>query len=258
MIQLTKEIFEYRELIWALTVKELRVRYKRSFLGFFWALLNPLLMMSVYVIVFSTILGRGIENYAIFMISGLFPWTFFSQSLNYSMSSIVGNHAMLKKVKFAKSVLPVSAVLSNVINFLLSLLPMAIIILLFRYPFYWTWAYLPVPILSLIIFSLGVGLFCATLHVFFRDMTHIIEILTRAWFFLTPIIYTLDYIPAQYHIYFKLNPMYYILDGFRMAIYYGRIPATSSITMSFVYSFASLVFGYFIFRRYQDKFILYL
>jgi ABC-type polysaccharide/polyol phosphate export permease len=258
MHQLIKEIIEYRELIWALALKELRVRYKRSFLGFFWALLNPLLMMVVFTVVFSTILGKRIDNYSIFFASSYFAWSFFLQCLNYSMASIVGNRALLNKVLIAKSVFPVSAVLSNVINFLLSLIPLAAIILSLRFPFHWTWVYLPVPLFFLVMFTLGFGLFCATINVFFRDVSHMTQVLLRAWFYFTPIIYTLDFIPIKYQIFYKFNPMYYILDGFRMAIYYGKIPTTTSIIMSFFYSFVSLVLGYLVFRRYQDKFILYL
>lgn len=258
MIQLIREIIKYRELIWALALKELRVRYKRSFLGFLWALLHPLLMMIVYTIVFSTIFSRDTSNYSIFLISGLFPWTFFSQSLSYSVSSMDGNSALLKKVRVAKSVFVVSAILANLLNFLFSLVPLVILILVLGHPFYWTWVYFPVPLLCLILFTLGVGFFFSTLNVFFRDVAHIIQIILSAWFYFTPILYTLDFISPKYHILFKLNPMLYIMNGFHLSVYYGMLPTAASITMSVACGIAPLLIGYYIFRKYQDTFIFYL
>jgi ABC-type polysaccharide/polyol phosphate export permease len=258
MLQLIREIVKYRELIWALALKELRVRYKRSFLGFLWALLHPLLMMIVYTIVFSTIFRRQIPNYPIFLISGLFPWTFFSQSLSYSVSSIIGNSALLKKVCVAKSVFPVAAVLSSLINFLFSLVPLALLILVLGHPFYRTLFYFPVPLFCLLMAALGFGFFFTTANVFFRDVAHIIQIVISAWFYFTPIIYTLDFIAPKYHILFRLNPMLYIINGFHLAVYYGMLPSVPSIAMSIVCGIVPLTLGYLIFRRYQDKFIFYL
>ena len=123
MGELFRDTYRYRELIWALALKELRVRYKRSVLGFLWALLNPALLMVVLTLVFGTIMRFSIDHYAVFLLSMLLPWTFFSQSLAYSVESIVGNGDLLKKVRVARLVFPVAAVVSNIINFLLSLLP---------------------------------------------------------------------------------------------------------------------------------------
>src|SRR5919201_2929198 len=129
MFQLMQEMTANHELIWALAMKELRVRYKRSILGFFWALLNPLLMMVILTVVFSRIMRFPVHDYAIFLISALLPWTFFSQSMGYSIESIISNGELLKKVKVTKSIFPVAAVLSNVINFALSLAPLDLILL---------------------------------------------------------------------------------------------------------------------------------
>ena len=258
MYQLIKEIVEYRELIWALALKELRIRYKRSFLGFLWALLNPLLMMVVYTIVFSTIFSGRIKNYSIFLISGLFPWTFFSQSLSYSVLSIVSNSTLLKKVHVAKSVFVLSVVLSNLFNFLFSLVPMALLILILGHPFYWTWVYFPIPLVCLFALALGFGFFFATANVFFRDVAHLIQIVITAWFYFTPILYTLDFISPKYHILFRLNPMLYIINGFHLSVFYGTLPSAASIAMSFFCGFVPLLLGYLIFRRYQDTFIYYL
>lgn len=257
MFELTRDIYDYRELIWALAMKELRVRYKRSVLGFVWALLNPLLMMIVLTLVFGTIMRFSIDHYAIFLLSMLLPWTFFTQALTYSVESVVGNADLLKKVHIAKVVFPVAAVVSNIVNFLLSLIPLALLVLVLRFPLHWTWIYLPVPMLGLFLFTLGTSLFLAAINVFFRDISHIIQIILSAWFYFSPIIYSLDFIPAKHRWLFKLNPMLYVLNGFRLSIYYGLLPQFTSVAMSLACGVAAVLIGYGVFRRYQESFVFY-
>ncbi len=167
MFQLTREIRQNWELIWALAIKELRVRYKRSTLGFLWSLLNPLMMMIILSVVFSTVSRIAVKNYSIFLISALLPWTFLSQTLSYSAESIVGNGDLLKKIYVAKSVFPLAAVVSNLINFLLSLIPLLLVLAVLRFPLHLTWLYLPVPMAGLILFALGCSFFVAAANVFF-------------------------------------------------------------------------------------------
>jgi len=257
MYPLFQEIRRNRELIWALAMKELRVRYKRSVLGFLWALLNPLLMMIILTIVFSTVMRIAVKDYAVFLLSALLPWTFFSQALSYAVDSIVGNADLLKKIHVGKSVFPVAAILSNIINFLLSMIPLVLVLLALRFPFHWTWLYLPVPFLSLILFTAGCSFFCAAANVFFRDVSHIIQIVLSAWFYFSPVIYSLDFIPSRYHVFFRLNPMLYTLNGFRLAIYYGRLPSLESAATSVGCGLVALWVGYHVFRRNQDTFVLY-
>ena len=249
--------YSYRELIWALALKELKIRYKRSVLGFLWALLNPALMMLVMTVVFATILRFGIPHYAIFLLSVLLPWTFFAQSLSYAVESIVGNGDLIKKVSVPKMVFPVAAVVSNAINLFLSLIPLSLLVLLLRHPFYSTWLYLPVPILALVIFTLGMTFLFATANVYYRDVAHIVQVLLSAWFYFTPIIYALDFIPPQMRWLFKLNPIVYVLNGFRLAVYYGMLPRWQSIAASFACAFVTLIVGFAVFRRYQDEFVFY-
>lgn len=257
MKELFVDTYKYRELIWALALKEIKVRYKRSVLGFLWALLNPALMMVVLTLVFSTIMRFNVPHYAIFLLSVLLPWTFFSQSLSYAVDSIVGNGELVKKVSVPKLVFPVAAVVSNVINLLLSLIPLAILVLLLGHPFYWTWIYLPVPMLALIIFTTGATFFFAAANVYYRDVSHIVQVLLSAWFYFTPIIYAVDFLPAQYRWIFKFNPIIYVINGFRLAVYYGMLPRLSSVLASFVCAFASLFIGFTLFRKYQDDFVFY-
>jgi ABC-type polysaccharide/polyol phosphate export permease len=257
MIELVRETYRYRELIWALALKDLKIRYKRSVLGFLWALLNPALLMLVLTLVFSTVLRFPIPHYAIFLLSVLLPWTFFSQSLSYAVESIVGNGDLIKKVKVAKLVFPMAAIVSNLINFGLSLIPLALLVLLMRHPFYWTWLYLPVPLLALTIFTMGMAFFFAVANVYYRDVAHILQIVLSAWFYVTPIIYSLDFIPTKHQWLFKLNPIIYVINGFRLSVYYGLLPKAPSIIASFVCAFVSLFIGFAIFRKNQDAFVFY-
>ena len=257
MRELFLEIYHYRELIWALALKELRVRYKRSVLGFLWALLNPALLMIVLTVVFGTMMRFSMDHYAIFLLSVLLPWTFFSQALAYSVESVVGNAELLKKVRVAKLVFPVAAVLANVINFFLSLIPLALLMLILRFPFHWTWIYVPVAILDLILFTLGAAFLFATANVFYRDVSHIVQILLSAWFYFSPIVYSLDFIPSRYHWLFRFNPMLYVLNGFRLGIYYGQLPSPQSVGMALMCGILALVIGFSVFQRYQQRFIYY-
>ena len=257
MIEMVRETYRYRELIWALALKELKIRYKRSVLGFLWALLNPALLMLVLTLVFSTVLRFPIPHYAIFLLSVLLPWTFFSQSLSYAVESIVGNGDLIKKIRVAKLVFPMAAIVSNLINLGLSLIPLALLVLAMRHPFYWTWLYLPVPLLALTIFTMGMAFFFAVANVYYRDVAHILQIVLQAWFYVTPIIYSLDFIPAKYQWIFKLNPIIYVINGFRLSVYYGMLPRAQSIIASFVCAFVTLFIGFAIFRKNQDAFVFY-
>jgi ABC-type polysaccharide/polyol phosphate export permease len=257
MLQLIREIHGNRELIWALAMKELRVRYKRSALGFLWALLNPLMMMIIYTMVFSTIMQNSIPHYSIFLISALLPWTFFSQALSYSVDSIVGNADLLRKVYVAKSVFPTAAVVSNIINFCYSMVPLILLLIVFRFPFHWTWFYFVVPFAGLVLFTLGCSFVFAVANVFFRDMAHILQVILQAWFFMCPVVYSLDVVPARLRPLFRLNPLIYPLNGFRLAIYYGMLPTAQSVAASLGVGLVVLWLGYSLFRRFENTLVFY-
>lgn len=257
MTELLLDTYRNRQLIWALALKELKLRYKRSLLGFLWALLNPMLLMLVLAVVFSTVMPINLPHYAIFLLSVLLPWTFFAQSLSYAVESIVGNGDLIKKVAVTKAVFPIAAVVSNMINLLLSMIPLVLIVLAMRHPFYWTWLFLPVPLVALTIFTLGATFFFATANVYYRDVAHIIQVLLNVLFYLTPIIYAIDSIPHRYQWLFKLNPLIFALNQFRLSVYYGKLPALRSVVASFICGFLALVIGFTIFRRHQDEFVFH-
>jgi ABC-type polysaccharide/polyol phosphate export permease len=257
--ELLRDTFRYRELIWALALKELKIRYKRSVLGFLWALLNPLLYMLVLTFVFSQLMAAATSpiHYGVFVLCAILPWTFFSQSLSYAAESIVGNADLIKKVRVAKLVFPVAAVVSNMINFLLSLIPLALIVLAMGHPFYWTWLYLPVPLLALTIFTLGATFFFAAANVYYRDISHILQIVLQVVFYVTPILYSQAMFPQKYRFVLKLNPMSYMINGFRLGVYDGQLPTWESIFASFFCAFVMLYIGFKLFRKYQNDFVFY-
>ncbi len=260
MLELFRDSFRYRELIWALALKELKIRYKRSVLGFLWALLNPMLLCLVLTVVFSKLMQSPHWHFPIFLLSALLPWTFFSQSLSYAAESIVSNGDLIKKVRVAKLVFPMAAVVSNMINFLLSLIPLLLIVLAMRHPFYWTWLYLPVPLLALVLFTLGATFFFAAMNVYFRDIAHILQIVLQVWFYVTPVIYAIDdiHISPALRLVFKLNPVLFSLNGFRLSVYYGMLPQPASILASFAVGFIALYLGFWVFRRKQHDFVFYI
>jgi ABC-type polysaccharide/polyol phosphate export permease len=261
MWELCRLAYDRRALIWLLALKELKVRYNRSALGFLWALLHPLLMALVLTLVFSSLLRVSIERYPVFLLSTLFPWTFFSQSLHYATQSVVTNGSLLKTVHVPPAVFPLAAVLANLANFLLTLVPLALLVVLLGFPFHATWLFLPVPILALVLFTTGLGLFFAAANVFLRDVGQILQILISVWFYFSPIIYDLGAIHPRLQWLFELNPMHPILRSFRLAIYgevaRGLLPPSELVALALAGGLLAVFLGYGLFRRYQESFALY-
>lgn len=258
MSELWREAFRFRELIWALALRELKVRYKRSVLGFMWALLNPTLLMVVLTVVFTVIMPIKILHFPVFLLGTLLLYTFFSQSLSYAMESMVGNAELIRKVAVPKLVFPVAAVLSNVINLLLSLLPLLLLSVAFRHPIRWTWLLIPIPIIAIILLSMGATFFFATANVYYRDVGHIIQIVLQVLFYLTPIVYSIDLVPQKYRWLFWLNPLTFPLSDFRMFTYYGMLPSLASVVISYVVGIGSVLVGFYFFKKHQHEFVFYL
>ena len=227
------ELVRYRELVRNLVVRDLKTRYKNSVLGFFWSLVNPLLMMAVFSIVFTYMMpNRSISHFPIFALCAILPWNFFSASIMGSVNSIVGNAHLIKKVYFPREVLPLSNVLSNLVNFLLALV--VLIAALYAVGIGLTpWALLlPVVIFVQILFTLGLALILSTLNVFYRDVAMIMDVLLLAWFFLTPVMYPIDILPQKatvlgidlsvQRLTYILNPMASLIASYR-SILYGSI-----------------------------------
>lgn len=258
------ELFEYRELLYNLVVRDLKVRYKNSLLGVAWSLLNPLFMMLVFTVVFTVMQRSSIENFPVFVLVALLPWQFFSASVTGATGSIVANSHLIKKVYFPREVLPLSVVLSNLVNFFLALIVLFGMIAVFRIPITTWLLYLPLLVLIQIAFSAGMAMLLATLNVFYRDTQHIMEVLMLAWFFVTPIFWDHTILPAEklflgitwpvQRLTFILNPMASLISAYRDILYFGRKIDFYFLSRTVVTAVAFLVLGFWVFARYSRVF----
>lgn len=265
MLKKLAELWIYRELVYNLTARDLKVRYKNSMLGIAWSLLNPLLMMLVFTLVYTVMLGQNQrQDYPVFILSGLLPWNFFSASIMSGTFSIVGNSHLIKKVYFPREVLPLSILLSNLVNFLIALPVLIILALLLGVPLSVWVLLLPIVLLVQMIFALGVSLFLAAVNVFYRDVQQIMEVVILAWFFLTPIIWDVNMLPASkvilgitipvQRLTYILNPMASIVATYRDILYYGRPIGWDFFLRTIVTAVIVLLIGYAVFHRLQKRF----
>ena len=249
------ELVQYRELVRNLVIRDIKLRYRNSVLGFVWCLGNPLLMMAVFTVVFTILMPTNIPNYPVFILCALLPWNYFNTSIMGAIDSIVGNAHLIKKVYFPREVLPLSIVLANLVNFLLALI--VLFAMLFALRVHLTpWAlYLPLIIIIQTIFTLGLALIFATLNVFYRDTKIIMEVGMLAWFFLTPIFYRIeDLVPQYARLMYWVNPMASFISWYRIVLYHGTSMEPGFIFRTFVTSVIALVVGYLVFTRYSSVF----
>ena len=248
----------YAPLMKELVSRDLKVKYRRSILGYLWSLLNPLLMMLVMTLVFSNVFRVEVENFPMYLICGQTLFNFFSESTTMSMRAILDNGALLRKVYIPKFIFPLARILSSFTTLLFSLTAILLVMVITGTPFSWTALLFPVPMLTLLIFCCGVGLVLAALSVYFRDITHLYSVLTLAWMYATPIFYPLDGIsPVIQHV-IKLNPLYHYINLLRNLVIYGNIPGPNTWFVCFASSMIMLLIGGAIFHKLQGKFILYI
>lgn len=257
MLSDLRELVSYRSLLRELVARDLKVRYKRSALGILWTMLNPLLLMGILAFVFSHILRVTIEHFAIFLLSALVLWTFFAQTTAWSTSCFLSYSPLIKKIYVPQGIFVLATVLAGVVNLLISLVPLAIIMLVVGHPFSPALAFLPVPILLTALFSLGISLALAPLSVMFADVVPIYQVVLTGWMYLTPILYPLTLLPDQYRRILVLNPMTHLVEAFRTPIYMGEIPSANVLITSTAAGFGTLLIGWFIFKRYTDRVAYY-
>jgi len=267
LIILTKRLYvatqlailkRYRHLLFLMVKRDFVTRYRRSVLGILWSLLNPLLTMLVLTMVFSTIFRFEIEYFPLYLLSGQLIFNFFSESTSLAMGSIVGGAATIKKVYVPKYIFPISRVISSVVNLGFSFLAFLIVFLILRAPFHWTMLLIPVPIMYIVIFSMGVGMLLSAMAVFFRDIAYIYSILVTLLMFLTPIFWPVSILnPRVYHL-IHLNPMFHFVNYFRNVALYGTVPGLWANIICLGFAFAALGVGLYVKIAQQDKYILYL
>jgi ABC-2 type transport system permease protein len=250
-----KELIRYRFLVWNLVARDLKVRYKRSFLGFVWVMLNPLLMTAVMAVVFSNFIRfGGTRYYTAFLLAGILMWNLFSQGSVAAMSNLVGNAGTLRRMYVPPSVFVVSAVGSALVNFIFALAPLFVIAVILGVTPGLTWLYTPVPVLEVTVFALGIGLIVSALMVFFSDIYEIYNVVLILAMYLTPIFYPVQILPEPIRAAEKFNPMFLAIDGLRGAVLYGTLPSPKQALLPAAISLAVFVVGWLFFTRMEGKF----
>ncbi len=250
-----RELVSYRNLVWNLVVRDLKARYKSSVLGYLWSLVNPLLMVTVFTILFKFLLKSQIPNFPVFIIAALLPWNFCANSVSASVVSITGQSSLIKKVYFPREAIPIAVVLSNLINYLLALPAMFVLMLLLNAHFQPVVLLFPLIAFIQTLFLMGVALFLSSLNVFFRDTQVIVEVVLLGWFFLTPIFYRLSDIVDERlaRLVRWLNPMASLVDFYRDIFYLGGMPGWDAIVRTLVTAFLVLLGGYLFFLRLSPR-----
>jgi len=253
-----REVVAYRSLLRDLVARDLKVRYKRSALGVLWTMLNPLLLMVVFTVVFAHIMRVTVEHFTVYFLSAFVLWNFFAQATSWSTGCLVGYGPLIKKIYVPKSIFVLATVLAGAVNLVISLVPLAIIMLAVGHSFRPAIAFLPVPILLAVVFSLGLSLVLAPLCVMFADIVPIYQVILTAWMYVTPIIYPLNPLPDQYRRLILLNPMTHLVEAFRTPIYQGAIPSSHVMIASTVAALGMLGIGWGVFAYYTDRVAYYL
>jgi len=247
-------IFQYRDLIYQLVRRDIVTRYKRSVLGIAWTMLQPLGMMIIMTLVFSS-LFQTVKGYPAYLLSGLIAWTFFSQTTTAAIHQIVWGGTLLHRIYLPRTSFAVSAIGTGVINLVFSLVPLIFIMLLIGRPIRGSIIFLPIAMLLLAAFTLGIGLILSTLAIYFPDVTEMYQIILLAWMYLTPIIYPEEILPEAYRFWVtNLNPMYHLIKIFRVPLYEGVFPGWIEIAIASGIAIITLVIGWLFFAKKADEF----
>ncbi|NLG05232.1 MAG: ABC transporter permease [Clostridia bacterium] len=252
-------LYQYRDLLKQLVVRDVKLKYRRSILGYLWSVLNPLMTMMVLVIVFSNLFRFDIPNFPVYLITGSTLFGFMSEATTMAIASITGNAALLKKTYVPKYVFTLARVTSSLVNMLFSMTAIIIVVLITKVQITPYILLAPLVIVEVYLFSLGLGIFLAAASVFFRDLQYLWGIFITMWMYLTPIFYPITIIPEKYRFwYYWLNPMTGYVSQFRDIVLHGQMPDVYSVCAGFMIAFIALLVGAYTFYRSQDNFILYI
>lgn len=254
MINFLKNLYNYRELLKTNVKKEIRGKYKNSFLGVLWSFLNPLLQIAVYAIVFPLILRNTQENYVIFLCCGLIPWTFFSTSISRAAFTMVENGNILKKVYFPREILPISVVTSETVNFLISTIIIIGFVLFGGLGISKHIIFYPLVLIAQYLLILAIAFIVSSISVYIRDLQHLIGVALQLLFYAAPIVYAPESIPEEFKWILDYNPMTYIINGYRDIFYNQVTPDIISLLILIAISIVLCIFGYLIFYKLQKGF----
>jgi ABC-type polysaccharide/polyol phosphate export permease len=255
LIRSLKELWKRNELIKYLVVSNLKTTHKGTVLGYFWWLLEPLLLMGVYFLLVSVIFKRGGQNYPIFLFCALLPWQFFTKSISQSVDSIASKAQLMKQIAFPKGVLPLSAVLSNFVNFLFGAVILFIMLLLYKIKITW-WALLFFPLILLqLMFTIGFAFFLSCFSIYFRDIKFAMRFVLRIWFYLSPGLYPLSLVPEKYYSLYLINPFAVFFNSYREVLMNGTSPNFSYVGVAFLISTATFLAGAMYFTVNEKKIV---
>lgn len=258
-IKRIRELIDYRELMWNIIVRELKVKYKNSILGFFWALLEPLMTILVYVIVFSIIVKFDIPDYPVFLLTAILPWSYLIRGLNGTVNVFPMNRSLLQKIYFPRTILPLAIVVTHLVNFLLTLLVFGPVLIYFRsdglsIDLIW----LPVIILAQTLFILGISLVASVANAFYRDAGYALQVITRFWFYACPIFYSLEMVQdASDKLYslYMFNPMAVFIGLYRVVLLQYPLPDIKYLVLTGIITMMFLVFGLWMLGKYENNMV---
>jgi ABC-type polysaccharide/polyol phosphate export permease len=252
------KLLRQRYLIWNFAVRELRQRYVGSFMGLFWAVVHPLILLVSYTFVFSVILKvgvrQGIENYPLFLFCGILPWLFFQDTLMRSTGSILENTHLIKKTVFPSEILPLSILAANLINHAVGLAILTVVLLWYK-SIGWAILLLPVFLFGLILFTVGTSWISAALNVFLRDTAQVLGVLLTFWFWFTPIFYLPEKAPAWVQPFLILNPLTHVVEAYRRALFFDQLPTWQSAVMLYASGIVMFIVGGIFFRVSKREFV---
>jgi ABC-type polysaccharide/polyol phosphate export permease len=249
-----RDLVQHRHLLAQLIHRDLTIRYKRSVLGFLWTMLHPLLMMLIFLVVFSSMFRFATPHYETYFLSEYIAWMFFAQTVTQVMASVAWNGPLMKRVRVPPSIFTLAATVSGLVNLLLSILMLFVIMLIAGAPFRITLLFLPVSLLIVAAFTFGISLALAAFSVFFADVREMIQAALPALMYLTPIIYPISIVPDLWRPMLAMNPLAYVLEIVRDPIYYGILPSHLTLLLAIVMSIGSVAFGWMIFSRLAPRF----
>jgi lipopolysaccharide transport system permease protein len=256
LLQPVSALYRVREPLALLVARDLKARYKRSFLGMLWTLVGPLLQMGVYTLVFSAIVRIQVPAYAVYVLSGLLPWALVSGATLASSFSLLANQHLIRKVAVPQAVYPLALVGGKALDLFLSLLPLAIVAAIQGRPPSLAWLFLPVAVVLAVAFTAGLSLLVASLTVFFRDLRHLADVGFQVWFYLTPILYPASFVESldpRLRLFLAANPATPLVRMFQAPIHEGRLPGAGEIAAAAAAAVLALGAGFFAFVRLEDR-----
>ena len=253
-----RDIAASAHLLRNLVHRDITIRYKRSVLGFLWTMLHPLLLALILMMVFSTVFRFAVPRYELYVLAALLPWNFFQQTTVGSMAALAWNGALMKRVRVPKSIFTLSTVLAGLVNLALAYLPLIAIMLIRGAPITPAFAFLPVSLLILALFTYGVSLLLSALAVYFVDVREMYNVALTALMYFTPIIYPIEVVPERFRPFFALNPLMYFIEIVRAPVHEGALPSTHALTVSGISAVVAIVAGWTVFRRLSRGFYPYL